>query len=179
MRKITKMPVLRVRRSPSSPVSGILQAGPLRLRCAIGRSGTSIFKHEGDGATPVAAMALLSAYRRRGRFRSLATGLPTRFVREGVDGWCDAPRHAAYNRPVRLPFPASSETMARADRLYDFVVVLDWNVSSRRRHRGSAIFLHVAKEGFRPTEGCVALEPRDILRLGPLLRRGAVLKVER
>jgi L,D-peptidoglycan transpeptidase YkuD (ErfK/YbiS/YcfS/YnhG family) len=29
--------------------------------------------------------------------------------------------------------------------------------------RGSAIFLHIAKEGFSPTEGCVALAPPDLM----------------
>jgi L,D-peptidoglycan transpeptidase YkuD (ErfK/YbiS/YcfS/YnhG family) len=30
------------------------------------------------------------------------------------------------------------------------------------RGRGSAIFLHLAREDGRPTEGCVALAPRDL-----------------
>jgi L,D-peptidoglycan transpeptidase YkuD (ErfK/YbiS/YcfS/YnhG family) len=31
--------------------------------------------------------------------------------------------------------------------------------------RGSAIFLHVARTGFAPTAGCVALTRKDLLRL--------------
>ena len=30
------------------------------------------------------------------------------------------------------------------------------------RGRGSAIFLHVASPGYRPTEGCVAMTDRDL-----------------
>ena len=41
--------------------------------------------------------------------------------------------------------------------------VLDWNIRSRRRGMGSAIFLHVAKPGYPPTQGCIALARRDLL----------------
>ncbi|MEN3793573.1 L,D-transpeptidase family protein [Fulvimarina sp. MAC3] len=169
---------LIARRSPLSPQRGILAAGPYRIQCALGRSSTTIFKREGDGATPVAQMALLSARHRHWRMPRPRTVLPIQPIRT-TDGWCDAARHAAYNRPVRLPFPASTESMARKDRLYDFVVILDWNIRSRIRHRGSAIFFHIAKPGYPPTEGCIAIAPRDMTKIAPLLRSGRRLKVER
>ncbi|MEX6505018.1 L,D-transpeptidase [Jiella sp. M17.18] len=168
-----------VRRAPGRASRGILAAGLLRVPCAIGRSGTSIVKREGDGATPVASMAVLSAWHRPGRMVRPQARLPIRRIRQDFDGWCDAPQHAAYNRHVRLPFPASAESLARADRLYDFVVVLDWNIRSRARGRGSAIFLHIAKEDYPPTAGCVAVAPKDMLRLAPLLRRGSRVVVLR
>ncbi|MEF2552224.1 L,D-transpeptidase family protein [Aurantimonas sp. A2-1-M11] len=174
-----KKPVLTVRRAPGDRRRGILAAGPLRLRCALGRSGTTIFKREGDGATPVASMALLSAWHRPGRMVRPGARLAIRRIRADVDAWCDAADHAAYNRHVRLPFPASAERLARADRLYDFLVVLDWNIRQRTRGRGSAIFLHVAKPGYLPTEGCVAVSPSDMLRLAPFLALGARLTVRR
>jgi L,D-peptidoglycan transpeptidase YkuD (ErfK/YbiS/YcfS/YnhG family) len=167
-----------VRRSPRDPRKGLLQAGSLRLPCALGRSGTSIFKREGDGATPVASMRLLFAYQPARRIAGLVLPLPVRRPRADL-GWCDAPGHAAYNRPVRLPFAASHETLCRSDRLYDAVVVLDWNVSSRARGKGSAIFLHVAKPGYAPTEGCVAVSARDFRRLAPYLAASSRLTVLR
>lgn len=176
---ITRRCVLVARRAPGRSCRGILSAGTLRLACALGRSGTTIFKREGDGATPVAEMALVSAYRRAGRMARPATTLVVRTVRAGHDGWCDASTHPAYNRPVSLPFGASAESLAREDRLYDFLVVLDWNYRRRARGRGSAIFLHVARAGYPPTAGCVAVSPRDMIRLGPFLKRGAILRVER
>ena len=107
------------------------------------------------------------------------SALAVRRVRAGVDGWCDAPDHAAYNRHVRLPFPASAESLARDDRLYDVVVVLDWNCRRRARGRGSAIFFHVAKPGYPPTEGCIAVAPRDMAKLAPFLTRRARFVVQR
>lgn len=165
-----------VRRSALGPNRAVVQAGPLRLPAAVGRSGIGILKREGDGRTPAATMALLSVWRRPGRFCGLRTTLPVR-LSHPRDGWCDDPRHPSYNRPVRLPFAAGAETMRRGDRLYDFVVVLDWNLRSRRRERGSAIFLHIARENYEPTAGCVAVRPADMMRLAPFLRRNSRLRV--
>jgi L,D-peptidoglycan transpeptidase YkuD (ErfK/YbiS/YcfS/YnhG family) len=67
--------------------------------------------------------------------------------------------------------------MLRGDGLYDFCIVLDWNIRPRRRNGGSAIFMHLARPGFRPTEGCIAVDRRTMLRLLPHLSRGTVLTV--
>lgn len=93
------------------------------------------------------------------------------------DGWCDAPSDRNYNRPVQLPYPASTERMWRDDGLYDVVGILDHNARPRMRGRGSAIFLHVARDGYRPTEGCVALSRRDLMRVLAIVGRGAKLIV--
>lgn len=170
---------MRVRRQPGRICRGILTAGPLRIACALGRSGPTSRKREGDGATPVATMRLVELWYRGGRMVRPSSLLPTRRVRPGIDGWCDEPTHAAYNRRVRLPFPASAEQLAREDRLYDVVIVLDWNLAHRARHLGSAIFLHVAKPGYPPTEGCIAVAPHDMRRLAPLLSTATRVTVER
>ncbi len=82
-----------------------------------------------------------------------------------ADGWCDDPRDRNYNRYVRHPYPASAERMWREDNLYDVVVVLSHNDRPRVRGRGSAVFMHVARTGMTPTEGCVALRLPHLLRL--------------
>ena len=158
-----------VRRKPGDGRRGILAAGPFRIPCALGRSATTVFKREGDGATPVATMTLMRIWYRGSRVARPKSPLSAHRVRPGVDGWCDEPKHGAYNRHVSLPFPASAESLARTDRLYDVVVVLDWNITCRARYRGSAIFLHVAKPGFPATEGCVAIAPSDMRKLAPFL----------
>jgi L,D-peptidoglycan transpeptidase YkuD (ErfK/YbiS/YcfS/YnhG family) len=47
--------------------------------------------------------------------------------------------------------------MWRDDPLYDLVLVLNHNDRPRRRGAGSAIFVHVARPGYEPTAGCIAL----------------------
>jgi L,D-peptidoglycan transpeptidase YkuD (ErfK/YbiS/YcfS/YnhG family) len=55
--------------------------------------------------------------------------------------------------------------MWREDHLYDLVLDIGWNRGPIIKGRGSAIFLHFARPGFAPTEGCVAVEPRMAARL--------------
>lgn len=106
-------------------------------------------------------MKLISGYMRGDRVRGIATVLPMRRLTKAML-WCDAPAHPAYNRPVRAPFAASHEDLMRDDHLYDVCLVMDWNISSRRRGCGSAIFFHLARPGYMPTEGCIAVNLRDM-----------------
>jgi len=149
---------------------GRLTAGWIAVPCAIGRAGSKAVKREGDGASPRGAWRLAEVLWRRDRGRRPATGLPVRSIRPS-DGWCDAQGDRNYNRPVRHPYPASAERLWRDDGLYDIVVVLDHNRRPRVRGGGSAIFMHIARAGFAPTAGCVALREGDLRRLLGALRR--------
>ncbi|MCY0148996.1 L,D-transpeptidase family protein [Hoeflea sp. G2-23] len=165
-----------VRRSPLNPLRAVVRFGPLSFSAALGRGGVRTFKREGDGATPRGLMSVVSGF--RSGSKRFAVPSPVALRRVGRrDGWCDAPAHGAYNRAVRLPFAASHETLIRSDALYDAVLVLNWNYQSRARGRGSAIFMHVARPGYAPTEGCVALKWRDLVRLLKVIRRGDVVRV--
>lgn len=176
VKKLVDRHMLVLRTAPGNRSRAILRVGPLSLPAVIGRSGTTAFKREGDGGTPVAEMKLIDGYIRADRIRLAASPLRLRATRAG-DLWCDEPRHACYNRPVRGPLKASHEKMMRSDALYDVCLVLDWNLTRRKRNGGSAIFFHLAHNDYSPTEGCIALKPRDMLRILPLLRKGTVLKV--
>ncbi|GGK26290.1 L,D-transpeptidase family protein [Salinarimonas ramus] len=159
-----------VRRAPGSRHRGWVVAGPLVLPCALGSTGITHDKREGDGATPAGTFRILGALWRADRGPRPALALPLSTIGPR-DGWCDAPRDRNYNRPVRLPYPASAEEMRRADGLYDYVLDLSANRGPIRKGRGSAIFLHVAKPGFSATQGCVALEKAALRRLLPLIGR--------
>ncbi len=155
---------------------GRFHAAPVVVRCAIGRAGIRRDKREGDRATPGGAFRLLGGFFRADRVLRQAWVSPMRPVSPS-DGWCDDPRSALYNRRVALPCRASHERLWRADRLYDLVIILDYNLHPRRKNRGSAIFLHCARPDFAPTSGCIALRPDDLRRLLPRLARKAVLTV--
>jgi L,D-peptidoglycan transpeptidase YkuD (ErfK/YbiS/YcfS/YnhG family) len=174
-RKRTTLDAIRVYRSSLDHKRGRLVAGNLVLPCALGRSGTRRGKREGDGATPIGRFETLQAFYRPDRLRRPRTRLPLAPTTPR-DGWCDDPRDRNYNRPVRLPYPARHERLQRDDVLYDVVVDLAYNRGPVRKGLGSAIFLHCAKPGFPPTEGCVAVEPRMIGRL--LERVGPRTRIE-
>jgi L,D-peptidoglycan transpeptidase YkuD (ErfK/YbiS/YcfS/YnhG family) len=92
-------------------------------------------------------------------------------------GWCDDPTDVRYNRLVDLPYAASAERLWRDDRLYDLVVVLGHNDDPVVRYAGSAIFVHLAAEGYTPTEGCIALNRRDMTILLALAAPGDILAI--
>ena len=134
------------------------------MRCALGRAGVRADKHEGDGATPAGWLPLRRVLYRADRLAIPRAAVPREPIAE-TDGWCDDPGHADYNRAVRLAHPARHEALWRRDGLYDIVAVLGWNDAPVRPHFGSAIFLHVARPDYRPTEGCVALAAPDMVAL--------------
>jgi L,D-peptidoglycan transpeptidase YkuD (ErfK/YbiS/YcfS/YnhG family) len=166
---------LIVRRLSSSASRGVLQYGGLTMPCALGRSGTGVLKREGDGATPWGRFAMLEVLFNPARTRRPVTCLPIRAIATS-DGWCDASQDRNYNRKVKLPYPASAENLHRGDGLYDVVVVLDYNIRPRVRRRGSAIFMHIARPGFLPTEGCIALRRTDLVRVLGRVQRNSNVK---
>jgi L,D-peptidoglycan transpeptidase YkuD (ErfK/YbiS/YcfS/YnhG family) len=91
--------------------------------------------------------------------------------------WCDAPDDPAYNRPVTLPYPASAERLWRDDGVYDLIVVLGHNDDPVIAGAGSAIFLHLARPDYAPTQGCVALAAGDLEALLRVARPGDVLVI--
>lgn len=144
---------------------GWLDANGRRRRCALGQGGLVLDKREGDGATPIGRFSLRRLLYRRDRLATPpATTLPCAPIARD-DGWCDDPADPAYNTLVKLPYTASHEHLWRADGLYDVVVVLGHNDDPPVPGLGSAIFLHVARPDYPPTEGCVALALDDLLDL--------------
>ena len=158
------VPEIRVAAGCGAPRGGLLITGRLTAPCALGRSGIRPDKREGDGATPAGAFRLVEVLYRPDRTVKPRTALPSLAIRPD-SGWCDDPGSRFYNRPVCLPFAASHERLWRDDRLYDLLVVLDYNLAFPRRGRGSAIFLHLAAPDFLPTAGCIAIGPTAMRRL--------------
>lgn len=153
-----------VRTLSARATTGVMQFGPMQMRCALGRSGKRISKREGDGASPVGAYPLREVYIRRDRLARPKTALTVRTLSPN-DGWCDASADRNYNRFVTHPYPSSAEQLWRSDGLYDIVVVIGYNDTVRVANRGSAIFLHCARPNTQPTEGCIAVARPDLLRL--------------
>jgi L,D-peptidoglycan transpeptidase YkuD (ErfK/YbiS/YcfS/YnhG family) len=129
--------------------------------CALGRGGIIHDKREGDGATPEGIWPIREVLYRDDRIVAPVTRLPLSVIARN-DGWCDDPAHADYNRRIKLPHSARHEDLWRDDALYDLVAVLGYNDAPPVPNKGSAIFMHVARPHWMPTEGCVALAPMDL-----------------
>ncbi|EJF91007.1 L,D-transpeptidase family protein [Bartonella tamiae] len=156
--------IIVVRRRMGQRSQGILAIGQNRFICALGASGIVSQKYEGDGATPRGVMKVLQGFRQKNVHSRTKHCLKMRII-GNRDGWCDENWDANYNRPVRLPYRASAEEMQRKDEIYDMGLIVDWNIQKRVMNRGSAIFMHLARKGYTPTRGCIALSRRDMERV--------------
>ena len=157
---------------------GLLELGGRRVRCALGKAGVkpAAEKREGDLASPAGVWPIRRVLYRPDRGAPPETALPTEALARD-DGWCDAPDDPDYNRPIKLPHPASFEKTWRDDSLYDLVVVLGHNDEPPKPHMGSCIFLHLARDGYAPTEGCVAVTRADLEELLAAARPGDAVEI--
>jgi L,D-peptidoglycan transpeptidase YkuD (ErfK/YbiS/YcfS/YnhG family) len=138
-------------------------------RCAIGQSGITTNKVEGDGATPAGTFPIREIFYRPDRVAQPKTGLKVTPIRPN-DAWSDDPKDIYYNKRVSLPHIGRVEPLWRQDKLYNIIVVIGYNDDAVKKGQGSAIFLHVAKYGLLPTRGCVAVNQKDLLEIitGPV-----------
>jgi L,D-peptidoglycan transpeptidase YkuD (ErfK/YbiS/YcfS/YnhG family) len=125
-------------------------------------------KREGDGGTPRGSFRPLRLWWRPDRLALPRTMLPIRRIGR-FDAWCEDATDRRYNRPFQRSAIERGDRLWREDRLYDVIIEIDHNTRPRVAGRGSAVFIHVARPGFRPTAGCVALKPRDLRLLAQRL----------
>jgi len=161
---------IRVRAAAGNPRRGWLIAGPLAIPVALGRGGILANKREGDGGTPKGQFRPRQLWWRGDRHSRPQTHLPVRAIAPD-DAWCEDPRDRRYNQPIWRGPEQGGDKLMRADHLYDFIVEIDHNTRPRIPGRGSAVFLHLARDNFGPTAGCVSMTQSAMLqllrRLGP------------
>ena len=165
---------ISIRAAAGDPRRGWLTAGGQALPVALGRGGIKANKREGDGATPKGTFRPRQLWWRADRHPRPRTFLPVRAIRPD-DAWCEDPASRHYNQPMRLDLDQGGDRLKRDDRLYDFIVEIDHNTDPRIAGRGSAVFLHLARENFGPTAGCVSMTKAAMLRL--LARLGPETKI--
>jgi L,D-peptidoglycan transpeptidase YkuD (ErfK/YbiS/YcfS/YnhG family) len=163
-RIVKQIALIRVARRPGSTTRGWLWAGLTRIPVAIGRSGIAANKREGDGATPRGEFRPVRLWWRADRLPHPPTLLPANPIRPD-DAWIEDPKDRRYNSHVKRRPDEQGDRLWRKDRLYDLIVELDHNTRPRIAGRGSAVFVHIARPGFGPTAGCVALELPRLYRL--------------
>ncbi len=156
--------MIRVRFRPGLPAQGWLFAGGKTLRVALGRGGIRALKREGDGGTPVGTFRPVRLWWRADRVQRPRTLLPVRRI-SADDAWCEDPSDRRYNRAFKRSASEPGDRLRREDGLYDLIIEIDHNTRPRVAGLGSAVFIHVARDAFGPTAGCVALRRDDLRRL--------------
>jgi L,D-peptidoglycan transpeptidase YkuD (ErfK/YbiS/YcfS/YnhG family) len=153
-----------IRRAAGNFRRGWLIADDMTIPVALGRSGVLANKREGDGGTPMGTFHPIRLWWRADRHMRPKTFLPVRAI-GGADAWCEEPEDRHYNRPVRLEHDRTGDRLKRDDHLYDFIIEIDHNTNPRISRRGSAVFLHLARDNFGPTAGCVSMTKSAMLHV--------------
>ena len=147
-----------------------------KVKCAIGKRGIGKKRREGDLITPKGLFKIKKVYFRRDKVRGLETKFSMKAITKNM-GWCNDPKSNKYNQLIKYPFAFNAEKLYRNDNIYDIVIVLNFNSRPVKKNKGSAIFLHVAKRKYKPTEGCVAIKKNELKKLLRLITLQTRIKI--
>ena len=134
-----------------------------KVKCAIGKRGIGNKKKEGDLITPKGIFKIRVVLFRKDRVK-ITTKLKKKIINKKM-GWCNDPNAKEYNKLVKLPFNYNHEKLYKKNNTYDIVLVLDFNMDPIKKKKGSAIFIHVARNDYKKTEGCIALKKKQLLKI--------------
>ena len=147
-----------------------------KLRCSIGKRGISIKKREGDKKTPKGEFKLKYILYRKDRIFNIKTKLKKIIIEKNM-GWCDDPCSIQYNKIINYPFKFSAEKLWKKENIYDIIIVIDYNLNPVIKNKGSAIFLHIAKKKYQPTNGCIAVNKKNIRLITSTINKKTKLKI--
>ena len=141
-----------------------------KLKCSIGKMGTTYSKKEGDLSTPKGLFKIGLLYYRKDRIKLNKCKIKKKVIKKNM-GWCDDIRSKRYNREISFPSKYSAEKIYRHDKIYDIFINIKYNYSPVHKGKGSAIFLHLANKNYNSTKGCIAIQKKDFLKILPLINR--------
>lgn len=144
--------------------SAVLEYKDFKFKCALGKAGIGNKKVEGDNITPRGTFRIVKIYYRSDRIKKLSSRYKLIEIKKNM-GWCNDPKSDFYNQEIKIPFKYRCEKLFRKNEIYDLILVLNYNMSPIIKFKGSAIFIHVAKNNYRPTAGCIGLKKKDLIKL--------------
>lgn len=150
--------------------SGYLKYNDIKFKCALGKSGIGKKKIEGDNITPKGTFKIVKIYYRKDRIKEINSAFSLIEIKKNM-GWCDDPKSKKYNQLIKLPSKDKNEKLFRNDRIYDLILVLNYNMNPIIKNKGSAIFIHIAKNNYTKTKGCIALKKKDLIQIISKIKR--------
>ena len=144
--------------------SGYLKYKNHKFKCALGKAGIGNKKIEGDNITPKGIFKIVDIYYREDRIKKIYSKFKLIKITKKM-GWCDDPNNKSYNQLINLPTNCKYEKLYRKDNVYDLVIVLNYNIKPTIKNKGSAIFIHVARQNYKKTAGCIALKKNHLKKL--------------
>jgi L,D-peptidoglycan transpeptidase YkuD (ErfK/YbiS/YcfS/YnhG family) len=156
--------------------SGYLKYKNLKFRCALGKAGVKKKMMEGDNITPKGIFKIIKIYYRSDKIKKIKTLIKTIKIKKNM-GWCDDPNSHFYNKLINLPTKYSHEKLYRDDNLYDLIVVLSYNTNPIIKNKGSAIFMHIAKNSYEKTKGCIAIKKKHLIKIIREIKKNTKIKI--
>ena len=156
--------------------SGYLKYKKLKFKCALGKAGIGKKKREGDNVTPTGTFKIVKIYYRSDRVKKISSKLRLIEITKNM-GWCDDPNSKNYNQLINLPSKYNHEKLFKKNNIYDLIIVLNYNMKPVIKNKGSAIFIHVAKKKYQPTQGCIALKKNNLLKLLSKISKNIKIKI--
>ena len=147
-----------------------------KLNCCIGKSGIKNSKKEGDLATPKGTFKLGLLYYRKDRIKLPKCKIKKKIIKKNM-GWCNDSKSNMYNREINFPFNYNSEKLYKKENVYDLFLLIKYNTTPVIKKKGSAIFLHIAKKNYIPTQGCVAISKKDFIKILPLINNNTSIMI--
>ena len=170
------MKFIRLLKNNSSDSSYLL-LDKKKVNCKIGAKGIGIKTREGDFVTPKGIFSLEKVFFRADRIKKPKTSLKIKTIQRS-HFWCSDPRTVNYNKLLVKKINYRCEQLYRNDSLYDIVLQTSFNSNPVKKHKGSAIFIHCSEKGKNFTEGCIALEKKELLNLLGKINRSTKLIID-
>ncbi|UKJ07816.1 L,D-transpeptidase family protein [Solitalea lacus] len=129
---------------------------------------TGDLKKEGDGKSPAGIYSLGGLF----GYETIQTRMD--FLKVTNTMFCvDDPSSVYYNKIVDTTQVEktwnSAEEMRRADVLYKFGIIVNYNTDPIVAGAGSCIFMHIWRGANQPTSGCTAMTEENMLKLLEIL----------
>ena len=156
--------------------SGYLKYKNLKFRCALGKGGVKKKTMEGDNITPKGIFKIIKIYYRPDKIKKIKTLIKKIKIKKNM-GWCDDPNSNFYNKQIKLPTKLSHEKLYRNDNLYDLIAVLNYNTNPIIKNKGSAIFMHIGKDSYKKTKGCIALKREHLIMIISKIKKNTKIKI--
>ena len=155
---------------------GFLKYKNLKFRCALGEAGIGEKKIEGDCITPKGKYKITKVYYRADRIKKIKSNFRLYKIKKNM-GWCADPRSKSYNKLIKLPTTFINEKLYRKDKLYDLILVLNYNLEPVIKNKGSAIFIHIANKNYKKTKGCISLKKKDLMFILKDIKKNITIKI--
>jgi L,D-peptidoglycan transpeptidase YkuD (ErfK/YbiS/YcfS/YnhG family) len=157
--------------------SKLLKFNNIKFRCALGKSGIGDKEIEGDNVTPRGIYKIVKIYYRKDRIKKITSKFKLIEITK-IMGWCNDIESKKYNQLIKLPTKYSHEKLYRKDNVYDLILVLNYNMKPTIKNKGSAIFIHVTRENYQSTQGCIALKKNNLIKLISKINKNIKIKID-